>query len=153
MASPHDVDPGDETRRYGDHVGLPHDQDSGGTNDVAEGEVVAVDGSGNIAQADANGDGSAIGVLQEYQYYGDSSGSGPQIKQDRDALVGLQGTYRVRVDSAVVAGDYLTTPDTSATGTAGVLDSDNADDSSNFVALTDAVDDGSGNYYAEVLVR
>lgn len=148
-----DLSYGDETRRNGDYVGLPHDQDSGGTSDVLVGQAVSVDGSGNIKQME-NGD-TFVGVLQNYQRFGDSGGRADPgtIDQDRDATVKTQGTAKVEVASDVVAGEAL---GVGSGGTAGVLDNGDAPEDS-LVALSDAIQDdrpdGTTAYYAEVLIR
>lgn len=153
-----DLNYGDETRRHGDYVGLPHDQDqsetgSGSNNDVREGEAVAVDSNGNIAKADIDGAGAAIGVLYTYQYF---QNEGQQVDQDRDATVKTQGTVKARVGSGVSAGDHLAAPATATSGTAGVLDASSSTEDSNFVALSDArqqdLPDGTTSHYAEVLI-
>lgn len=149
-----DVDYGDTTHRYGDKVALPHDQESSGDNDVNEGEAVAIDENGYIAKADVSGAGPAVGVLKNYEYFGDSPNE--QIAQGTDATVLMQGTVKARVASGVSAGEHLATPDSSGTGTAGVLAAGGAGES-NFVALSDAtqedLEDGTTAYYAEVLLR
>lgn len=79
------LDAGDETRRNGDYVGLPHDE----TNDgISEGELVVYDGT-DIAAAGADPTTEDIvGVLYTYQY----SGEDDTVRQDRDATVKTSGT-------------------------------------------------------------
>lgn len=153
MADFEDLDFGDETRRNGDYVGLPHDQASGGANDVKEGQPVAIDPNGNIKKAE-DGD-TIVGVLYTYQYYGEDN----SIRQDREATVKTQGTVKAEVTQDASAGDSLAAPNTggTATGTAesaGMFGIEDADDSYPFVALTDPADpDGDGRYYSEVLLH
>ena len=150
-----DLDYGDETRGEAvQTVGLPHDE---ATDGLVEGQAVGFNGT-KIVAADASN--PAIGVLYTYQYYGDSSGSGPQVRQDRNATVAVGGKIKAQVEGDVTAGSALTTPDTGGTETAGNFGVDNADDSSNFTALTDAKQQdndnpngGTGESYAEVLIR
>jgi hypothetical protein len=152
-----DLDYGDETRRNGDYVGLPHDQDqsngsSDATNDVAEGMAVTVDAQGNIAAAE-DGE-NVVGVLYTYQYYEDGQ-TGESIDQDRNATVKTQGTVKAYVASDTAAGEALA-PD-STNEDAGVLANTNGSaNTSNIVALSDAKQqdvDGTTRYYAEVLLR
>lgn len=144
-----DLGYGDETRRNGDYVGLPHDQDAGTTSAADEGEAVAIDGSGNIKQAE-DGD-NIVGVLYTYQYYHDAD-TGSTIDQDRDATVKTQGTVKAKVASSVEAGNSLNT-DTDGSSDAGVFSEVNGSADGPFVALQDATEDADENYYAEVLLR
>lgn len=144
-----DLGYGDETRRNGDYVGLPHDEASGGTSAADEGEAVAVDGSGNIKQAE-DGD-NIVGVLYTYQYFHEAN-AGDAIDQDREATVKTQGTVKAKVASTVSAGDSLNT-DTAGASNAGVFSEVNGSADGPFVALQDATEDADGNYYAEVLLR
>lgn len=159
-----DLDYGDETRGEGlQTVGLPHGApedgpDYSGSNDPVEGMIVSFDGS-EIKAADVNGTDGEFGVLYTYKYFGDSSHDGPYIRGDRNATVAVGGKLKVHVDADVVAGDTLEAGDSSASpaGVPGVLTT-SSDDSANFVALTDAKQQGtrpddSDAYYAEVLVR
>jgi hypothetical protein len=155
-----DLSYGDETRRDGDHVGLPHDQQSGGTSDVRPGQAVSIDGSGNIKQAE-DGD-VVVGVLQNYQRAGDSGGPADPapIQQDREATVATRGVVKVEVSNDtgnsldVSAGDELGVDGTD--GVAGVLDSGGSPET-DYIALTDATEDdrpdGTTAHYAEVLLR
>lgn len=106
------LNPGDETRRNGDYVGLPHDE---ATDGVEAGELVTHDGT-DIAAAAVPGDGtgdSVVGVLYAYQYAGDSGGV-PQpdsnIVQDKDVTVKTSGTAIVEFDGVAASpspGDVL----------------------------------------------
>lgn len=150
------VSAGDQTRPNGDVLGIPHDEASGGVKAPEEGMVVDIDDDGVIASADinaSNGEVNAAGILQTYQYYEDAD-TGTTVDQSRDATVVTRGAVRARVESTVSAGDTLAVPDSSGTGTAGVLAPGTDDESYNFYALTDAAQDpDDSNYYAEVLVR
>lgn len=152
-----DLGYGDETRRFGDYVGLPHDQDSGGVNDVLPGQVVSV-GSGVIKQA-GDGTEAAIGVLSNYDRSGDSGGPDDpgSIDQDQNANVKVGGVVKAEVESDVSEGEYLVAGDE----TTGVLSNSAPDTESRFLALSDAVEDdrydNDGNVvttnYAEVLIQ
>lgn len=154
-----DLSFGDETRRNGDYVSLPVDENA--SADAREGDAVGLDGDGYIVQA---GDGvtGAIGVLYTYQYF-EQANAGEQIDYDRDATVKVGGTVKAWVDDGVSAGDDLTvdaTPGQFETG-----DGDN--ETANYVAIRDAAeqvggprnesqhidDDRDGEYFAEVLLR
>lgn len=102
------LNPGDETRRNGDYVGLPHNEDANGGPE--EGDPVTLNASGNVVTVTEDGATGTIlesvfGVLYTYQYAGDSGGA-PQpdsnIVQDRDATVKTSGTAIVEFDN--VAG-------------------------------------------------
>lgn len=106
------LNPGDETRRNGDYIGLPHDE---ATDGVEEGELVTFNGTKITAAAvdGAAGGDSVFGVLYTYQYAGDSGGA-PQpdsnVVQDRDATVKTSGTAVVEfdgVDATPSPGDTL----------------------------------------------
>lgn len=151
-----DLDYGDETRGEAvQTVGLPHgapESGADGEDHPVEGMVVSVNGDGELAPA-ADGE-NAVGVLYTYQYFGDSSHDGPYVRTDRDATVAVGGKLKVHVNEDVGAGDALA-PDTDA---AGVLDAGGSESDSNFVALSDArqqgeLPNGDDAYYAEVLVR
>jgi len=141
-----DLDFGDETRRNGDYVGLPHDE---ANDNVQEGEAVSFDGT--HIQSCAGSD-PMVGVLYTYQYAGDSGGS-PQpesnIVQDRNATVMTRGTVKAFVEDGVSAGDALTAGGSND----GVFDTAGSQDvDAGPIALSDAVEEGS-DYYAEVLLR
>lgn len=146
-----DLDYGDETRTHGDYVGLPHDEDTDG---VPEGQAVSFDGTTIVA---ASAGEPVVGVLYTYQYYTDNTG-GETVDQGRNATVKTSGTVKAEVESTVAAGDALEAGVT----TAGVFDTSDATDSeqANFIALSDArqqdndnPNGGTGEYYAEVLIR
>lgn len=145
-----DLSYGDETRRFGDYVALPHDE---ANNEVKTGEVVRVNGSGNVVRADGTGD--AIGVLSNFERAGDSGGpSDPApIEQDQPANIKLGGVVKAVVDDDVSAGEYLTAGDTAA----GALGNSTPDTESRFLALSGAVEDdradGTTVHYAEVLIQ
>lgn len=142
-----DIDYGDETRRNGDYVGLPHDE---ATDGVPEGQAVALDGT-DIAAA-ASGD-PVVGVLFTYQYYTDNTG-GQKVDQSAPATVKTSGTVKAEVESGVAAGDGLTITNAGVFDTAGTQAED-----ARAIALTDAkAQDNSnpngagGEYYADVLL-
>src|SRR6056297_983963 len=94
-----DLGYGDETRRNGDYVGLPHDQDDGATDkNVLPGHAVRIDGDGVISRADGTGD--AVGVLANYERSGDSGGPDDpgDIDQDQNANVKVGGVVKAEVD-------------------------------------------------------
>lgn len=130
-----DLDPGDETRRNGDYISLPHAADETGAGGPDEGDFVALDADGNLTAVD-NGDGTAegeiIGVLYTYQYYGAQN----RIRTDRDATVKTHGAVKANVGGYNTGGNAYGQGD--VLGTSGEV-----------VLLTDV--DGDG--YAEVLVR
>jgi hypothetical protein len=83
--------PGDETRRNGDYLGLPHPDGedtrlSGVT--IPKGTVVTHDGTDLAAVAGDNAD-DVAGVLYEYDVFGDSPD--PYVRGDRDATVKTRG--------------------------------------------------------------
>jgi hypothetical protein len=92
--------PGDETRRNGDYVGLDHpvteERPAGGPTPAA-GELVVLnqgDGStGEIAQAPADLDEANVaGVLYTYQHFGETEeGLQDKIRTERDATVKTHG--------------------------------------------------------------
>lgn len=105
--------PGDETRRNGDYVGLPHTTDEDGSNGPDEGELVTFDGT-TISTAAVPGDGTGdelFGVLYTYQYFGDTqAGRDPKLRTDRNATVKTSGTVVVDVSGLAVSvseGDVL----------------------------------------------
>jgi hypothetical protein len=146
-----ELDYGDETRGEGvQTVGLPHDEASDG---VPVGAAVSFDGT-KIVAADENH--PPIGVLYTYQFHGENNA----VRQDRNATVLVAGKVKAQVESDVEAGDMLDNANVATDGeTAGNL-SNGGDQTSSFVALTDAQQQDNGNpngaggeSYAEVLVR
>lgn len=149
-----DLSYGDETRRNGDYVSLPHDE---ANNTVKEGEAVTVNSSGDIIRA-TNGD-TVVGVLYELPRSGDSGGpSDPApVEQDSEATVKVAGTVKAVVESTVEAGEPL-----GIGGTSGVFaDPDDGTatpgPTANFIALSGANEDdradGTTVQFAEVRVR
>lgn len=145
---------------HGDHEVPESGPDYTGAGDPVEGMVVALDDDGYLKAADANegnGGTEAFGVLYTYQYFGDSSRDGPYVRTDRPATVAVGGKLKVHVESGVSAGDSLAVGDSGGSGVPGVLTAA-TDDTSNFMAVTDARQQGtrpdsSDAYYAEVLIR
>lgn len=155
-----DLDYGDEVRGEAlQTVGLPHNTNEDGSGGPDEGQPVAWDESagsdGAIVAADASAGLEAIGVLYTYNYYGDSSRDGPYIRTDRNATVAVGGKVKARMDSSGIEPGPVTADATS--GSAGTFNASDADDSSNFAALSTSqqqdLDDGTTAYYSEVLLR
>lgn len=119
MAGLKDTPEGGETRRYGDTVGVPHGETDGtalADATVQPGDVVGIDGSGNLALADSNAGVEALGVLVNYAVYG-ASHRGELIQGDVDATVAVQGTRSAKATTdALSAGDLAGTPDSSLAG-------------------------------------
>lgn len=133
-----DLDPGDETRRNGDYISLPHGAAEDGSGGPSEGDVVAMDTNGELTAVNNNDGAGAleeadvVGVLYTYQYYGEPS----TIRTDRDATVKTHGAVKANI------GDY---DDVST----GYSQGDVAGANGELLLLTDVDADG----YAEVLVR
>lgn len=147
MAGLQDTLAGSETRRNGDTVGIAHGESDGTLLEnatVQPGDVVAVDGSGNIKQA-AEGD-IVVGVLVNYDVYG-ASHQGEQIKGDVDANVAVQGTYKARASANVAAGSALGAPDVTNGASAGEFDDSGQTNSSDqgFRAI-EVYNDGSQDW-------
>jgi hypothetical protein len=131
---------GDETRRHGDYVGLPHTVSDGTAvadlGSLDRGVPVNLDGSGNLQAASSGG--SVVGVLYAFDVYGDSSRDGPYVDGDSDATVKTSGTVIAdvasMVSSGISAGDVL--------GANGEL-----------VVLEVLESDGGSTEIAEVLLR
>lgn len=131
---------GDETRRHGDYVGLPHTVSDGtavgSLGALDRGAPVNLDGDGNLDVA-ASGE-AVVGVLYAFDVYGDSSRDGPYVDGDSDATVKTSGTVIAdvapMVSGAVSAGDVL--------GANGEL-----------VVLEVLESDGGDTEVAEVLLR
>lgn len=129
---------GDRTEGHGDQ--LTRYNNSG--SEIDKGLWVVPSGDNDVVKSDvATGNGDLVGVVSDPVEDGDYKN------------VHVRGAVWARVGSAVVAGDELAAPDsggTTGSETAGVAD---AGGSSGHFALTDARDDGNGNYYAKVLLR
>lgn len=122
---------GDETRRHGDYIGLPHGVTDGkavadlGTLD--RGVPVVYDGSA-ITEATADGD-TIVGVLYAFDVYGDSTNAGPYVDGDSDATVKTSGT--VKADLSQLGDGVAEADEGTALGGNGellilnVLDADN----------------------------
>lgn len=133
--------PGDETRRNGDYIGLPHPDSS----DVAlsnvtipKGRVVTYDGT-DIAEVTGDNSDNVTGVVYEYNVYGGNQGSGNEqlVRADRDATVKTRGA---------VAADLTAYAD----GTATVAEGATLGANGRIEVLEEI--DASNNLY-EVLVR
>jgi hypothetical protein len=145
-----DLTYGDETRRFGDYVGLPHDEADDG---VPVGQAVHLDGT-DIAAATGSSD-PVVGVLYTYRYTGDSGGPADpgDVQQDAPATVKTKGTVKAEVESGVSAGDGLE----AGTSTNGVFDTAGSQANDHrAVALSDAKKDdrpdGTTAHYADVLL-
>lgn len=101
------LDAGDETRRNGDYVGLPHADADGTARDsvtVETGQLVGFDGA-DIAKVTASGN-DIVGVVYAYDVYGDT---GQEEVSDNDVTVKTSGTAIVDFSdwTGVSAGDVL----------------------------------------------
>jgi len=130
--------PGDETRRNGDYIGLPHpngeDTRLSGAS-PAKGKVVTYDGT-DIGEVSGDNSDPVTGVVYEYDVFGDSPD--PLVRGDRDATVKTRG--------AVVAD--LSQYESTLTG--GVSEGDNLG-SRGRIEVLEEVENGTNLY--EVLVR
>jgi len=98
------LDAGDETRRHGDYVALPHDEDSDG---VTPGQVVTYNGTKITEVTSSSSD--IFGVLYTYQVFEDGE-TGQTIDQSKDATVKVSGTVIADFSnwgSTPSAGDVL----------------------------------------------
>jgi len=87
--------PGDETRRNGDYIGLDHpnteERPSGGPTPAA-GKPVVLGSNGEVEAAPAGGGGDIVGVLYTYQHFGETvEGVQDRIRPERDATVKTHG--------------------------------------------------------------
>lgn len=126
------LDAGDETRRNGDYVGLPHADSDGTARDsvtVDTGQLVGYDGS-NITKVTASGN-DIFGVVYAYDVYGDT---GQEEISDNDVTVKTSGT------AIVDFSDWGTTP------SAGDALGNNGE-----VLVLEASDSGTDHF--EVLLR
>lgn len=105
------LDPGDETRKNGDYLSLPHGAAEDGTGGPAEGDLVGLDADGNITAVDNAGgtEVDVIGVLYTYQYGTVGSNEEPQrtrqvILTDREATVLTHGAVKANVGGYDAAG-------------------------------------------------
>lgn len=156
MTGLQDTGAGNETRRHGHTVGVPHSEDDGtplANAAVSPGDAVTLDGSGEIAQAGEGDD--ILGVLVNYSVYGDSSYDGPRIKGDTDATVAVNGTYKARVSGGVSAGDALAAIDATNgsdadPGEFGVAGLTNSNEAGLSARAVEVYTDSSGQHWAEV---
>jgi len=147
MAGLSDTPEGGETRRNGDTVGVPHGVPDGtrldelsGATEPEPGDVVKINGSGNVEKAST--DDIIFGVLVNYGNVYGASHQGEQIDGDVDANVAVQGTYKAKADSDLSAGDSAGLGDTA--GHFG----DNDDQG---FRVVDTYDDGSQDWVEVVL--
>jgi len=122
-------DAGDRFFGHGDSTTAPV------SGAVDAGDWVTYNSSGELVLV---GNGDALAGVAYDDYDGDED----------SATVSHRGVIHAKVDSGVTAGDNLGPHD--GTGTDGVPV---AGGSSGCIALEDAADDGSGTFYAKVLLR
>jgi hypothetical protein len=127
---------GDETRRNGDYIGLPHPDGEVRLSNVTlpKGEVVTHDGT-DLAKVTGSGDDNVVGVVYEYDVFGDSPD--PLVRGDRDATVKTRG--------AVVADLSVYVSGTATVNVGGTLGPNGE------ILVLEEVENGSNLY--EVLVR
>jgi hypothetical protein len=87
--------PGDESRRNGDYIGLDHpnteERPSGGPT-PSVGKPVVLGTNGEVTAAPADGTGDIVGVLYAYQRFGETVEELPdKIRPERDATVKTHG--------------------------------------------------------------
>ena len=87
--------PGDETRRNGDYIGLDHpnteERPSGGPN-PAVGKPVTLGTNGEVEVVTGDNVDSVVGVLYAYQRFGETvEGLPDKIRPERDATVKTHG--------------------------------------------------------------
>ncbi len=128
---------GDETRRNGDYIGLPHPDGEVRLSNVTlpKGKVVTYDGNDIV---EVTGDGTTdnvVGVVYEYDVFGDSPD--PLVRGDRDATVKTRG--------AVVADLTAYANGTATVNVGGTLGPNGE------ILVLEAVENGTNLY--EVLVR
>lgn len=104
-----DIDAGDETRRNGDYVGFPHSNGDGSALDSASpqpGVPVALDGSGEITTVSGDGTSDVVGVLSNYDVYGDFEN---QKISDNDANIKFRGEVKADLSdyNTVNVGEYV----------------------------------------------
>lgn len=131
---------GDETRRNGDYIGLPHPNTSEVTLDnvtVPKGKVVTYDGS-SIAEVAGSDNDTVAGVVYEYDVFGDSN-DGPLVKPDRDATIKTRGAVVADLSAYVSNGSGTTVAEGNALGPNGEI------------LVVEEVENGSDLF--EVLVR
>lgn len=110
MANTTNDQPGNEARHHGDRLGFPHPVSDGtALDDVSNldpGVPVTFDGT-DLAESTAVSD-DHVGILLTLPVYGDSSRSGPYVDGDKDATVGVRGSYTADLtDFSPTVGTYL----------------------------------------------
>lgn len=126
------LSPGDEVHKNGDYTTFEN-YNAG----LTEGEPVKITASGNVDSA-TEGD-TIIGV-----FYGEDAGSDPVV------TVAHRGAFKAIVDSSVVAGESLGSPDVAGGETDNTF---GHGDDQGYLALSDAVDEGDGTHTAKLLAR
>lgn len=115
--------PGDESRRNGDYIGLDHpnteERPSGGPT-PSVGKPVVLGTNGEVTAAPADGTGDIVGVLYAYQRFGETVEELPdKIRPERDATVKTHGA--VIADLSDQAGGTATVEVGAALGANGEL--------------------------------
>lgn len=134
----YDVDPGDETHRYGDYIEAPHDE---ATYGYEPGDFVALAADGTLVPAGhADSTGGVLGVLYTLPPLNNRNRDVYTVDQDAPAGVKVQGTVLAAVATGTTPGPLtITESDGTTTSEAG------------FVTKEPVTIDGSD--YSEVLLR
>ena len=117
MANWDDLDPGDETRRFGDYVGYPHPDPDGTAVDsvtIPRGRVVAYDGT-ELSEVTGDNTDDVCGVLANYDVYGDYGAE----KVAGDANVKCRG--EVKADLTAYVNGTATVTEGGALGANGQI--------------------------------
>lgn len=133
----YDVDPGDETRRYGDYIPAEHDE---ATHGYEPGDFVSLNDDGVLVpvdHADANG---VLGVLYTLPPLNNRNRDVYSVDQDKPAGVKVQGTVLAHVDAATSQGPLTLTDSAAANVDTGFY-------------VTEEPVEIDGEYYTEVLLR
>lgn len=114
--------PGDETRRNGDYLGLPHPDGEVQLSQVTipKGRPVTYDGT-DVAGVAGDGTSTVAGVLYEYDVFGGNQGSGNEqlVRADRDATVKTHGAVVADLTPYVDNGTGTTVAEGNALGPNG----------------------------------
>lgn len=130
--------PGDETRRNGDYLGLPHPDGEVRLSNVTvpKGKVVTYDGT-EVTEVTGDDSDPVAGVLYEYDVFGDSPD--PLVRGDRDATVKTRGAVVADLSAYVDNGTGTTVAEGNTLGPNGEI------------LVVEEVQNGTNLY--EVLVR
>ena len=134
---------GDESRRNGDYLGLPHpngDDTKISNASPAKGVPVTYDGT-DIATVTGDDSDTVAGVVHEYNVYGGNQGSGNEqlVRGDRDATVKTRGAVIADLSAYVDNGTGTTVAEGNSLGPNGEI------------LVVEEVENGTNLY--EVLVR